>query len=118
MITSVGLSGNRIPQKEKGKMTVRVDTTKLRRSSRSNKYDGFKVPPMADGHIRKSKVKPRVMPHIPILEDTSALEMDVPPPTTITTMQAIGTHLCAIPEEELTASILLKEASGAATNHV
>ncbi|KAE8775496.1 hypothetical protein D1007_51970 [Hordeum vulgare] len=99
-------------------MKIHVDTTNLHRSSRSNKYDGFKVPAMADGRINNSKVKPRVMPHISIHEDTRDLELDVPPPTANSTMQAIGTHLYAIPEDELTASKLLKEASGAGADHV
>ncbi|KAE8814553.1 hypothetical protein D1007_08067 [Hordeum vulgare] len=118
MISLVVLRDTRAPQREKGKTIVHVDTSNLHYTSRSNKYDGFKVSPMEDGRISKSKVKPRVMPHITIQEENSASEMDVPPPTAIITMQDIGTHLCAIPEEELTASILLKEASGADSDHV
>ena len=41
-----------------------VDTVMLRRSARSNKYDGFKVPPMSDKKLVMSKVKPRKVPDV------------------------------------------------------
>ncbi|KAE8778135.1 hypothetical protein D1007_49002 [Hordeum vulgare] len=82
---------SKIPLKRKGKMKLQVDTSNLRRSLRSNKYDGFKIPSMAEGKITKSKVKPRMIPNIALQEVERAPTLEVPPPTSINTMQAIGT---------------------------
>ena len=41
-----------------------VDTVLLRQSARSDKYDGFKVPPMSDKKPVQSKVKPRKVPQV------------------------------------------------------
>ncbi|KAE8791267.1 hypothetical protein D1007_34261 [Hordeum vulgare] len=103
------LQVSKIPLKHKGKMKVQVDTSNLRRSLRSNKYDGFKIPSMAEGKITKSKVKPRMIPNIALQEVDRAPTLEVPPPTAINTMQAIATQLCVIPEEELADSELLRE---------
>ncbi|KAE8798152.1 polyubiquitin-like [Hordeum vulgare] len=46
----------------KRKITTPIDAANLRRSSRSNKYDGFKVNLQPESRIRKSKVKKRCFP--------------------------------------------------------
>ena len=85
----------------------------LRRSTRSTKYDGFKVPSVADTPIRKSKVKPRIVPSASAatisdnIEDTTATAP--PPPTPIQVIQHIGTTLCAIPASELSEEALLSD---------
>ena len=42
-------------------------------------------------------------------------EFELPPPTPITTMQTIGTQLCAIPAEELTEDMLTAGEDGASS---
>ena len=41
---------------------------------------------------------------------------DLPPPTDIATMQAIGTNLCAIPEEELTVAAFTEDPAGTSSS--
>lgn len=48
--------------------------------------------------------------------DSESQDIAVPPPTAITTMQAIGTQLCAIPAEELSVTVLTKEKEGSASS--
>ena len=43
-------------------------------------------------------------------------EADVPPPLSISEIQAIGSHQCAIPPEELTEEMLLDEQAGGPSN--
>ncbi|XP_073355187.1 uncharacterized protein [Aegilops tauschii subsp. strangulata] len=45
--------------------TAHVDTVLLHRSARTNKYDGFRVPPVSDRRAATSKVKPRKDPFVP-----------------------------------------------------
>lgn len=96
-----------------------VDTTQLRRSTRSTRYDGFRVPQPSDMKVHVSKVKNRVNPAITISSNATAprssdeqtvvtpVAVDIPPPTTIQTIQCIGTNLCGIPAEELSPKKLL-----------
>lgn len=44
-----------------------IDTARLRRSSRSTRYDGFKVPQVTDVRKTQSKVKPRGRHQLPVL---------------------------------------------------
>ena len=44
------------------------------------------------------------------------LNEEIPPPTAIATIQAIGTHLCAILEEELTVAALTEDPKGASSS--
>ena len=105
-----------IQKHRKGKMSVPIDTANLRRSNRSTKYDGFRVPQPSDSRQQKSKVKPRLIPsaataasqHTSAEQASDAQELAVPPPTPIATMQAVGTQLCAIPAEELSDAALTK----------
>lgn len=43
------------PKQRKGKMKAPIDTLNLRRSNRSNKYDGFHVPMLSELHPRNPK---------------------------------------------------------------
>ena len=109
-------------KQHKGKMLAPVDTATLRRSNRTNKYDGFQVSATSAPRLVTSKVTPRVVraalpsseeansaATTPTVPNTDDALPDVPPPTPIATLQAIGTDLCAVPAEELTASALSKE---------
>lgn len=98
-VPDVAASSNR-----KGKATAPESTITLRRSARSNKYDGFKVPPLSDTKLKTSKVKPRVIPSATSANIDSALSEapEIPPPTAIPVIQHIGTVMCGIPAEELT----------------
>lgn len=100
----------------KAKMSVPIDTANLRRSNRSTKYNGFRVPQPSDSRQLKSKVKPRMIPsaatatsqHTSIEQASDTEELAVPPPTPLATMQAVGTQLCAIPAEEVSDEDLTK----------
>lgn len=106
----------------KGKGPAPIDTASLRRSTRSNKYDGFCINLNQDARPTKSKVKPQVLPSAVACEanseeqDSVMQESAIPPPTTITTMQNIGTQLCAIPAKELSIEALTKEEDGPASS--
>lgn len=86
-------------------------------ATRSNKYDGFCTSSLYEARPCKTKVKAHVIPSAASNPSTGDPIMqvqndDIPPPTTIATMQAIGTHLCAIPEEELTSATLTEDRAG------
>lgn len=107
--------GSSVPNQHKGKAPTPIDCSNLRRSTRNNKYDGFKIHQPTDGRQYKSKVKARMIPSAlnsnttqNTSGNTEATEV-IPPPTTIPMMQAIGVQLYAIPEEELTTDTLVKE---------
>ena len=94
-----------------------VDTTQLRRSTRSTRYDGFRVPQPSDLKRGMSKVKPRKTPvvtrnlsatapsGIPAVLDVSS--EPVPAPTPIPVIQEIGIVRCGVPPEELNAEKLM-----------
>lgn len=91
-----------------------VDTSQLRRSTRSTRYDGFRAPQPTDGKISVSKVKQRIKPVVTVNSKAAAphnsdqkAEEAVPPPMAIQTIQCIGTNLCGIPAEDLSAEKLL-----------
>ena len=96
----------------KGKSQAPIDTATLRRSNRSNKYDGFRTNLLTESRTTKSKVKPHLLPSaLPSAKEmeentVNTADETVPPPTPVSTMQNIGTHLCAIPADELTDEIL------------
>jgi hypothetical protein len=88
-----------------------VDTSNLRRSTRSTRYDGFRVPQISDTKKVASKVKPRKIPAVNdnmsatapagssgVSVSTSA---EIPGPTPISIIQQVGTIKCGIPPEEL-----------------
>ena len=115
----MGGASNGANKQRKGKLPVPVDTSSLRRNNRSTKYDGFRVPQPSDTHLPKSKVKPHINPAAPVTSEDSlpqAQDVEVPPPTIIKSMQAIGTQLCAIPAEELTVAAPSKPADGSTSS--
>lgn len=100
----------------RGKKLAPITTTKLRRSTRANKYDGFHVPQPSDRRPYRSKVKPRVIPaakaSTTVIQGSEEEAGVVPPPTPVPVMQAVGVQLCAIPEAELSAKVLNKPPDG------
>lgn len=106
---STALSADLV-RKDRKKKPVVVDESTLRRSTRSNKYDGFKAPSMADGRSTKSKVKQRQVPEAPNLSTTtSAAQSSMPPPTPIPMLQMIGTIKCGVPATELSEDNLMAD---------
>ena len=90
----MGAASNGANKQRKGKLPVPVDTTSLRRSNRSTKYDGHRVPQPSDTRLPKSKVKPHINPAAPVTADAhlpQVQDSEIPPPTTIESLQAIGT---------------------------
>jgi hypothetical protein len=100
----------------RGKKLAPTTTIELRRSTRSNKYDGFHVPQPSDRRPYKSKVKPRVVPaaqySTAATQDTKDDSGDIPPSTPVPMMQEIGVQLCAIPEAKLSVEALNKPLEG------
>ena len=94
-----------------------VDTTQLRRNTRSNRYDGFHVPQLSDIKKGVSKVKPRKTPVITrnlyamapsgIFAVLDVRPESVPDPTPILVIQEIGIVRCGVPPEELNAEKLM-----------
>ncbi|KAM0854499.1 hypothetical protein ACQ4PT_050385 [Festuca glaucescens] len=94
----------------------------LRRSPRSNKYQGFKQQLNTDKQTRKSHVKPspminmeplprsesNVLPvNTPTNDEPRADHDDqVPPPTPVQVLQQVAFNLCGVPEEEVTQELL------------
>lgn len=96
-----------------------MDTVHLRRSTRSTRYDGFRVPQPSDVKSTTSKVKARVNPSITNATKTTAPHTNIqvkpsssqegalPPPTPIATIQSVGINLCGINRKELSPKKLL-----------
>jgi hypothetical protein len=90
-------------------------TAQVRRSSRCNKYDGFKPKNVSDTKPFKSKVKPRKgtsalnLCQIEENSDDIILAQGTPPPahTPIPVMQSIGINLCGVPPEDISPKKLL-----------
>lgn len=110
-------SGHNLIQHMISKEPAHVDTVQLRRSTRSTRYDGFRISQPSDNKKTVSKVKARVIPAISNDTKTTAPQgvpnhstsagPDVPPPTSIPTIQCIGINLCGIPKEQLSPKKLL-----------
>ena len=102
-------------QNKRRKNKAPLSVTTMRRSARSNKYDGFKVPPITDSRTKTSKVKPRVIPNdvsaVVITEITEDQPEDgeIPPPMTIEKIHNITIQQCAIPPEEVTEDLLMAD---------
>jgi hypothetical protein len=106
---------------QKRKKTLLQDvptcTNQVRRSTRCNKYNGFKPKIISDAKATKSKVKPRKTPSATVPVDVEQEELDmteiapysvqVPPITPVPVMQSIGINLCGIPPEDISAKKLL-----------
>ena len=95
----------------RGKVQAPECEISLRRSARSNKYDGFWVHALTDTKKKQSKVKPCHTPSAPSLVIIRELDaeagQEIPPPTPIQVIQQVGVQKCAIPPEELTEAALL-----------
>ena len=95
---------------------VPLDTTAVRRSTRSNKYDGFKVNQISDNRQPKSRVKARVVPTLRAVSmaaaPTSLAATACPAPTSVEEIQQVGAR-CGIPPEDLSAEKLLDDQSSA-----
>lgn len=107
-------SSSGVATSRRGKAKALDCVVSVRRSSRANKYDGFKVPPLTDSKMRSSKVKPRVIPNVASSVSNSEVSLaqradGVPPPMPIPMIQQVGVQKCAIPPEELTAEALLAD---------
>lgn len=104
-------------RKRRGKLTAPVDSANLRRSSRVNRYDGFRISQPSDNRVYTSKVKPRNTPAAPSSSTAASQNVEIqadeiPPPTPLQEMQSEGVNLCAVPEDELTEAALLAEDNG------
>jgi len=91
---------------------VPLDTTTVRRSNRSNKYDGFKINHDTDTKRSKSRVKPREIPFVNVVS-LAAAPVQVPnaacpPPTPIEDLQWMGSN-CGIAPEALSREKLLDD---------
>jgi hypothetical protein len=86
-------------------------SSQVRRSTRSNKYDGFKQNNNPDVKPLKSKVKPRKIPRVKekilFKGKDSAATTAVLPDTPIQVMQSIAVNLCGVPAEEISPQKLL-----------
>lgn len=100
---------------KKGKTPI--DMTAVRRSSRANKYDGFKIHLPSDAKVVKSKVKPRLIPSVKTISMAAAPQKDVtggtilPPAKSVKELQHTGT-LCGIAPNDLTPEKLLASKTG------
>jgi hypothetical protein len=98
-------------KRNKALLEVPESTMQVRRSPRTNKYDGFK--PRNDSNTKtvKSKVKPRKNPTIQrATADASATattSTTVPADTPIPVLQAVGINLCGIPPDKVSPKKLL-----------
>ena len=98
---------------KRGKNKVPLCVTSVRRSARSNKYDGSKVPAITDSRTKTSKVKPRVIPNdvsavvITDITDDQPEDGEIPPPMTIEQIQNIAMHQCVVPPVEVTEDLLM-----------
>ena len=90
----------------RSKFQVPPITTEVRRSTRSTRYDGFRVPQISDVRAPASKVKPRQAPSASSSSSVFS-PVQAPPPTPLRTMQEIGINRCAVPPSELTEEALL-----------
>jgi hypothetical protein len=103
---------------KKTSLPAPICTTQVRRSTRCNKYDGFKPKNLSDSKATKSKVKPRKIPIainlVPSDEDDAAdpllldNDINVPDFTPIPVLHAIGVNLCGVPPEEISPQKLME----------
>lgn len=83
-----------------------ISTVEVRRSNRSNKYNGFKVNQVIETRTATSKVKPRLVPSIGSSSSAMEPNSEVVPHTPVHVLQSIGINRCAVPAAELTEDIL------------
>ena len=85
---------------------VPLDTTAVRRSTRSNKYDGFKVSHATDVKQSRSRVKARIVPTVNAVSTATAPAVTCPPPTSIQDIQHVGAR-CGSAAEDISEDKLL-----------
>jgi hypothetical protein len=105
-------------KRKKATLPSPICTTQVRRSTRCNKYDGFKPKNFSDSKAIKSKVKPRKIPAaitlVPSDDDDTAAPLlldngvNVPDFTPIPVLHAIGVNLCGVPPEEISPQKLME----------
>ena len=78
---------------------VPLDTTAVRRSSRSNKYDGFKICNASEVKPSRSRVKARIVPTVNAVSTATAPAVTCPPPTSIHELQQVGDRCGIVPED-------------------
>ena len=98
--------GPSLARTRRTKIQPPVVTTEVRRSTRSTRFDGFRVPQISDVRAPLSKVKPRQVP-LAAASSSTAAAPQAPPPTPLHIMQDIGINRCAVPPSELTDDALL-----------
>lgn len=93
----------------RGKQLMPLDITQVRRSTRANKFDGFKTSQPKDIRVAKSKVKPRVVPSASVSsanppddDRVSNMMKDTPIPI----LQHMG-GTCGVPAQDLSPQKLL-----------
>ena len=95
-------------------MPVPLDTTTVRRSNRSNKYDGFKINHAPEARRSKSRVKPRDIPFVNVVSLAAAPVQvpiaDCPQPMSIEDLQQMG-RSCGIRPEAISRDKLLDDQS-------
>jgi hypothetical protein len=108
-----------LPLDNKGKgqlLTEPECTSQVRRSSRSNNYDGFNHKNLSEARATKSKVKQRKIPTVQQkirkpkkLPKNTIIQYDpsVMAATPIPVLQAIGVKMCGVPPEEIDEGKLL-----------
>ena len=83
-----------------------ISTVEVRRSNRSNKYNGFKVNQVIETRTATSKVKPRLVPSIGSSSSAMDSTSEDVPRTLVHVLQAIGINKCDVPATELTDDLL------------
>ena len=83
-----------------------ISTAEVRRSSRSNKYNGFKINQVTDTRPTISRVKPRLVPSIGSSSTAQETISEEVPPTPVHVLQEIGINRCAVPAAELSDDLL------------
>lgn len=105
---AIAPTGPLVTRGRRPKAVAPISTTEVRRSTRSNKYNGFRVTQPSDTRTASSKVKPRITPSAGSSSNTEDRVSDeIPPPTPIPVLQAIGVNRCVVPAEELSEEALL-----------
>ena len=104
--------GPHVARGRRSKAQVPILTTEVHRSTRSTRYDGFRVLALSDARPTASKVKPRLAPSA--ASSSSSGDAVLPPPTPIATLQDIGVNRYVIPPQELSENAMLS-ATPAAT---
>ena len=103
-------ASSRANKQRQGKLSVLVDTSSLRHSNRSTKYDGFKINQATDIKQAKSKVRARALPSVLAVSNAAApaylVSTTSPPPTSIEEIQLVGIRCGIAPDDILVEKLL------------